>query len=130
MNRDCNGDKFIRATKLWGRCLGNGAVFHLTPGLSECPSCHRTWAPVSTETTKLQWNPDNDVDVLRTIDVPLLKEIAEAYFSIKFFPHGLAGMAATLAVLPEEAEKRNALYPRGRYLTETADRTPAVQEGK
>ncbi len=55
-----------------------------------------------------------------------LREFAEAYFAITFFPHGLAGMAATLAVMPEEADKRNRLYPKWKAM---ADARSAGQDG-
>jgi hypothetical protein len=75
MNHDCHGDIFTRFGKLWGRCFGGSEIFEIREGMEFCPSCKRPW--LGTEGHKTDWNPDESDEVLRTIDLPHYKFLAE-----------------------------------------------------
>lgn len=74
MNHDCSGDIFTRFGKRWGRCFGGGEIFELREGMQFCPSCNRPW--LGSEGLK-DWDPDECEEVLRTIDLPHYKFLAE-----------------------------------------------------
>lgn len=74
MNHDCHGDVFSRFGKRWGRCFGGSAVFEIKEGMEFCPSCQRPWLGRDDHT---DWNPDESEEVLRAIDLPHYKFLAE-----------------------------------------------------
>jgi hypothetical protein len=75
MNHDCHGDIFTRFGKRWGRCFGGGSIFEMQEGLEFCPSCKRPW--LGTKGDKTDWKPDECDEVLRKIDLPHYKFLAD-----------------------------------------------------
>lgn len=79
MNHDCHGDIFERWGKLRGRCLADGSFFDYEDGLEFCPNCKRPWLGifVDKQDQKHRYKPDEDSAVLREIDLPHFKRVAE-----------------------------------------------------
>jgi hypothetical protein len=75
MNHDCHGDIFTRFGKRYGRCFGDSTIFEIQEGMEFCPACKRPW--LGTESSKKDWDPDESDEVLRQIDLPHYKFLAE-----------------------------------------------------